>query len=52
MPKENKEQVKEDKNKDKKKIQELEEQLEKAKADVEHWKNEYYTPIQKTCVTT
>ena len=41
MPKENKEQVKQEKDKDKKKIQELEEQLEKAKADVEHWKNEH-----------
>ena len=48
MPKENKEQVKEEKSKDKKKLQELEEQLEKAKADVEHWKNEYYRAYADT----
>ena len=48
MPKENKEQVKEEKNKDKKKIQELEEQLEKAKTDLEHWKNEYYRAYADT----
>lgn len=48
MPKENKEQVKEDKNKDKKKIQELEEQIEKLKADTEHWKNEYYRAYADT----
>jgi molecular chaperone GrpE len=48
MPKENKEQVKQEKDKDKKKIQELEEQLEKAKADVEHWKNEYYRAYADT----
>ena len=48
MPKENKEQIKEEKNKDKKKIQELEEQLEKAKADLDHWKNEYYRAYADT----
>ena len=48
MPKENKEQVKQEKDKDKKKIQELEEQLEKAKADLEHWKNEYYRAYADT----
>ena len=36
------------KDKDKKKIKELEEQLEKAKADVEHWKNEYYRAYADT----
>ena len=46
--KETKEQVKEEKGKDKKKIQELQEQLEKAKADVEHWKNEYYRAYADT----
>ena len=48
MPKENKEQIKEEKNKDKKKIQELEEQLEKAKADLDHWKNEYHRAYADT----
>ncbi len=48
MPKENKEQIKEEKSKDKKKIQELEEQIEKLKADVDHWKNEYYRAYADT----
>ena len=48
MRKENKERAKQEKDKDKKKIQELEEQLEKAKADVEHWKNEYYRAYADT----
>ena len=48
MPKENKEQAKDEKSKDKKKIQELEEQIEKLKADVEHWKNEYYRAYADT----
>lgn len=48
MPKENKEQVKDEKNKDKKRIQELEEELAKAKADSDHWKNEYYRAYADT----
>ena len=48
MPKENKEQVKDEKSKDKKKIQELEEELAKANAAVEHWKNEYYRAYADT----
>ena len=48
MPKENKEQVKEQNSKEKKKIQELEEELAKAKADSEHWKNEYYRAYADT----
>jgi len=48
MPKENKEQIKEEKSKDKKKIQELVEQIEKLKADVDHWKNEYYRAYADT----
>ena len=48
MPKETKEQVKDEKNKDKKRIQELEEELAKAKADSEHWKNEYYRAYADT----
>ena len=48
MPKENKDQVKEEKSKDKKKIQELEAELEKLKAEVEHWKNEYYRAYADT----
>ena len=44
-----KEAVKEEKNnKDKKKIQELEEELAKANAAVEHWKNEYYRAYADT----
>ena len=48
MPKQDKEQVKEEKSKDKKKIQELEEQIEKLKVDVDHWKNEYYRAYADT----
>ena len=47
MPKD-KEELKEKKSKDEKKIKELEEQLEKAKADAEHWKNEYYRAYADT----
>lgn len=47
MPKD-KEEMKEEKDKNKKKIQDLEEQLEKLKADVEHWKNEYYRAYADT----
>ena len=47
MPKD-KEEVKEKKSKDEKKIKELEEELEKLKADVEHWKNEYYRAYADT----
>ena len=34
--------------KEKKKIEKLEEELEKAKADLEHWKNEYYRAYADT----
>ena len=47
MPKD-KEETKEKKSKEEKKIKELEEQLEKAKADVDHWKNEYYRAYADT----
>ena len=47
MPKD-KEELKEKKSKEEKKIKELEEQLEKAKADVDHWKNEYYRAYADT----
>ena len=47
MPKD-KEELKEKKSKEEKKIKELEEQLEKAKADAEHWKNEYYRAYADT----
>ena len=47
MPKD-KEEIKEKKSKEEKKIKELEEQLEKAKADLEHWKNEYYRAYADT----
>ena len=47
MPKD-KEELKEEKDKNKKKIKELEEQLEKAKADADHWKNEYYRAYADT----
>ena len=47
MPKD-KEEIKEKKSKDEKKIQELETELEKLKADVEHWKNEYYRAYADT----
>ena len=43
-----KEAVKEEKNKDKKKIEELEAELAKANAAVEHWKNEYYRAYADT----
>ena len=48
--KESKEQAKEEKKaaKEEKKIAELEEQLAKLKADVEHWKNEYYRAYADT----
>ena len=39
---------KEKKSKEEKKIKELEEQLEKAKADVDHWKNEFYRAYADT----
>ena len=52
MPKnkEQKEQIKEEKKaaKEEKKVAELEEQLAKLKADVEHWKNEYYRAYADT----
>ena len=50
MPKdkETKEEIKEKKSKEQKKIQELEEQLAKLKNDVEHWKNEYYRAYADT----
>ena len=47
MPKD-KEELKEKKSKEEKKIKELEEQLEKAKADVDHWTNEYYRAYADT----
>ena len=47
MPKD-KEEIKEKKSKEEKKIKELEEQLEKAKADVDHWKNEFYRAYADT----
>lgn len=47
MPKE-KDEVKEKKTKEEKKIKELEAQLEKAQADAEHWKNEYYRAYADT----
>ena len=45
-----KEELKEEKikDKDKKKIKELEEELAKLKADVDHWKNEYYRAYADT----
>ena len=50
MPKdkETKEEIKEKKDKNEKKIQALEEELAKAKADSEHWKNEYYRAYADT----
>jgi len=50
MPKdkETKEEIKEKKDKNEKKIQALEEELAKAKADLEHWKNEYYRAYADT----
>ena len=47
MPKD-KEEIKEKKSKEEKKIKELEEKLEKANADWEHWKNEYYRAYADT----
>lgn len=46
--KENLDEIKEEKNKDKKKIKELEEQIEKLKSDIDHWKNEYYRVFADT----
>ena len=43
-----KEAVKEEKSKDKKRIQELEEELAQANAAVDHWKNEYYRAYADT----
>ena len=40
--------IKDKKSKEEKKIKELEEQLAKLKADVEHWKNEYYRAYADT----
>ena len=50
MPKDkdNKEEIKEKKDKNEKKIKELEEELAKANAAVEHWKNEYYRAYADT----
>ena len=50
MPKDkiNKEELKEKKSKEEKKIQELQEELAKLKNDVEHWKNEYYRAYADT----
>ena len=50
MPKdkETKEELKEKKDKNEKKIQALEEELAKAKADLDHWKNEYYRAYADT----
>ena len=47
MPKD-KEELKEEKDKNKKKIKELEDELAKLKADVDHWKNEYYRAYADT----
>ena len=47
MPKD-KEEIKEKKSKEEKKIKELEEKLAKANADLEHWKNEYYRAYADT----
>ena len=47
MPKD-KEELKEEKDKKNKKIQTLEEELAKLKADVDHWKNEYYRAYADT----
>ena len=40
--------IKDKKSKEEKKIKELEEELAKLKADVEHWKNEYYRAYADT----
>ena len=47
MPKD-KEELKEKKSKEEKKIKELEDELAKLKADVDHWKNEYYRAYADT----
>ena len=47
MPKD-KEELKEEKDKKNKKIQALEEELAKLKADVDYWKNEYYRAYADT----
>ena len=47
MPKD-KEELKEEKDKNKKKIKELEDELAELKADVDHWKNEYYRAYADT----
>ena len=47
MPK-NKEEIKEEKDKNKKKIQDLQDDIVKLKADLEHWKNEYYRAYADT----
>ena len=47
MPKD-KEELKEKKSKEEKRIKELEEELAKLKADVDHWKNEYYRAYADT----
>ena len=47
MPKD-KEELKDEKDKKNKKIQALEEELAKLKADVDHWKNEYYRAYADT----
>ena len=47
MPK-SKEEIKEEKDKNKKKIENLQNEIEKLKADLEHWKNEYYRAYADT----
>ena len=47
MPKD-KEELKEKKSKEEKKIKELEDELAKLKVDVDHWKNEYYRAYADT----
>ena len=47
MPKD-KEELKEKKSKEEKKIKELEDELVRLKADVDHWKNEYYRAYADT----
>ena len=47
MPKD-KEELKEKKSKEEKKIKELEDELAELKADVDHWKNEYYRAYADT----
>ena len=43
-----KEELKEKKSKEEKKIKELEDELDKLKADADHWKNEYYRAYADT----